>query len=107
MRRRVGEYRQLIVLRRDVHDRVRYQVHQREGRAGNAGTLHVANRHRDGGSARLGGHPLGHRPRQLQAMHRGPPAVQRERHAPGTDRELQRRTAHGQLGEYADHGVQN
>lgn len=48
VRGRVGEDHQLFVLGGDIHDRVRYQIHEREGRPGNARSRHVAEGHWNG-----------------------------------------------------------
>jgi hypothetical protein len=74
VRGRVGEDRQLLVLRGHVHDRVRHQVHEIEG-AGHARGGHVADGHRDRLGAGLGEQLFCHVRGQLDAVHGDPRAL--------------------------------
>ena len=84
----VGKNCDLFVLRGDVHDGVRHQVHEPEGPTDPCGR-HVADGHRKGIGARLGPQLFHHVRGQLDPLYRGPSGAQRQRHPSGTDCELE------------------
>jgi len=105
--RRVREYCYLVVLRGDIHDRVRNQVHEPERCAGYLRGRHVADRDGDPVGAWLGRKLRCHVRRQLKAVHGHAAGAQRERHPAGADGELQCFAATSQVGQHGNHRVED
>jgi hypothetical protein len=93
----VLEHRHLLVLRRDIHDRVPHQVDQRE-RAVETGRGHVADRDLDLAAPRLASKLFDHVGRQLDAVHPDSPGGEGQRHPARAHREFERRSIARQLG---------
>jgi hypothetical protein len=98
----IAEAGDLGLLRRQVHDGVEDQVHDRE-RPVYLRRREVADRHADRLAARLGAQPGGHGPRQLDAMDRDAAMGQRQRDPAGANPQFQGPATAGKLGQYLDH----
>src|SRR5919201_2011281 len=89
MRGDVLKARDLLVLRRQVHDRVEDEVNERE-RVVHSRRREVADRHPDLLRARLFAQPRDHRLREVDAVNAHATLRERERDASGADPELER-----------------
>ncbi len=97
----VLEARDLLVLRRQVHDRVEDEVGDRE-RPLDRGRGEVADRHADVLGARLRAQSRDHRLREVDPVHADSALRERQRDPAGADPELERGAAPGELGEEID-----
>ena len=100
----VLEARDLLVLRRQVHDRVEDEVGDRE-RPLDRGRGEIADRHADVLGARLRPQSRDHRRREVDAVHADAALPERESDAPGADAELERGAVAGQADEEVDDGI--
>ena len=91
----------LLVLRRQVHDRVEDEVRERE-RPVDPGRGEVADRDADRLAAGLGSQSFDHRGREVDAVHANAALRQRQRDAPGADPELERGAVARQVCEEVD-----
>ncbi len=104
MRRGVLEARNLLVLRRQVHDRVEDEVREREGPV-DSRRREVADRYLDVFTARLRPQLSDHRLRQVDAVHSDATLTERQRDAAGADAELERSAVARQPDEEVDRGI--
>jgi hypothetical protein len=99
----VRDHRELLVLRRHVHDAVRDHVDQRE-LTRKPGGRHVADREGDRVGTRLRAELLGHGRRQLDPLDVDPSPTERQRDPPGSRTELDDPSAPCQLREKVSPG---
>ena len=104
MRRDIPEARNLLVLRRQVHDRVEDEVGERE-RVVDRRRRKVADRHADRVGAGLRLEPRNHCLREVDAMYPNPAGREGQRDAAGADTELECRAAPGQARQEVDDRV--
>ena len=100
----VPEARNLLVLRREVHDRVRDEIRERE-RAVHSRRREVADRDADLLGAWLGPQLRDHRLRQVDSVHPHATPRERERDPAGPDAEFERVPAASEIGQERDDGI--
>ena len=100
----VLEAANLLVLRKQVEERVEHDVHERI-RAGDADLREVAHRHIDGVAPGLGPELLDHRRGEVDAVDANARSRERQRDPAGADRELERGATFRELGQDHDRRV--
>ena len=102
----IAEAGHLLVLRREVHDRVEHEVHEAvptvDGRR-----REVADRHADVVGSRLRPELVDHGRGELDAVDGNAPRRERQRDPPGADTELERGPVSGELGQGVDGGAED